>query len=45
MTAKLVVGFIFVFLAVIISETKLQFLRKKQDRDGEENAEEKKNPA
>lgn len=33
MTGKLVVGFILVFLAVIISETKLQFLKKKPTPD------------
>lgn len=37
MTAKLVIGFILVFLAVIISETKLQFLRKKAKPVQEEN--------
>lgn len=37
MTAKLVIGFILVFLAVIISETKLQFLRKKAKPAQEEN--------
>lgn len=38
MTGKLAAGFILVFIAVIISETKLQFLRKNRKPAQEENA-------
>ena len=38
MTGKLAAGFILVFIAVIISETKLQFLRKNRKHAQEENA-------
>ena len=31
MTARLVLGFVLIFIAILISETKLEFLRKHED--------------